>query len=102
MWLASKLDENTVVGVRRKVKEFESKRATIQDLLDKALADRKELGTKLHQTGVHQASDLKRNPSAAPLADALKGLVREIDSLQLRLAGRCQGSTPKKAIDSTS
>ena len=75
-----------LADARKRVRRFEKKRAALQPLLDKALADRDELVGKLREAGVEKPADLKGNSRGQQLAGALQRLTGEIDGLGRSLA----------------
>jgi hypothetical protein len=75
-----------LVDARERAKRFEKKRAALQPLLGKALADRDELVGKLREAGVEKSADLKGNSRGQQLAGALQRLTVEIDGLERSIA----------------
>jgi hypothetical protein len=69
-----------------RIVRFEKRRESIQRLLDKALADKDDLVSKLRESGVVKSSDLKGKPEAQRYATSLTKLTREIDGLRGELA----------------
>lgn len=75
-----------LADARERVTKFEKKRAALQPLLDKALADRDELVAKLREVGVEKPADLKGNSRGQQLAASLQRLTGEIDGLERTIA----------------
>lgn len=75
-----------VADAKDRVRKFEKKRAALQPLLEKALADRDELVVMLREAGVHKAADLKGNLQGQKLATSLQRLTGEIDGLERQVA----------------
>ncbi len=87
-----------IAEARRQVKKFEKKRAAIEPLLEKALADRDELVMKLREAGVHKAADLKGNLQGQKLAASLQRLTGEIDGLERQVAAIDSAILEAKAV----
>ena len=57
-------ESGPLADAKERAAKFEKKRATLEPLLDKALADRDDLVAKLRGAGIKSAADLKGNPKA--------------------------------------
>lgn len=79
-------ESGPLADARQRVRRFETKRAALQRLLDKALAERDELVDKLRDAGVQKRADLKGNRRGQQLAGSLQRLTSEIDGLERSLA----------------
>ena len=69
-------------AIQTQIKDLRQRRASIQELIDKAVVDKSELVARLKQSGVNTSSDLKANPAARQIAQNLVRLTSEIQSLQ--------------------
>jgi hypothetical protein len=80
--IASLDDAGRSAAIRSQIKDLQKRRASIQELIEKAVADKSGLVVRLRQSGVNRSSDLKSNPAARRIAQDLVRLTREIQSLQ--------------------
>ncbi len=87
-----------LADAKDRVRKFEKKRAALQPLLEKALADRDELVGKLREAGVHKAADLKGNLQGQKLAASLQRLTGEIDGLERQVAAIDSAILEAKAV----
>lgn len=75
-----------LADARRRVQDFERRRAKIEPLLEKALADRDELVVKLREAGVNSPADLKGNLRGQKLAESVQKVIAEIEGLERQVA----------------
>lgn len=87
-----------VAEARERVRRFEKKRAALQPLLDKALAERDELVEKLREAGITKAADLKGSARGQKLAESLTKLGAEIEGLEWQLAALDGAILDAKAV----
>ena len=80
--IASLDDAGRSAAIRSQIKDLQKRRASIQELIKKAVTDKSGLVVRLKQSGVNSSSDLKSNPTARRIAQELVRLTREIQSLQ--------------------
>lgn len=80
--LSTHENSGRVAVIQGQIKDLQKRRASIQQLIDKATTDKSELVTRLKQSGVNSSSDLKSNPAARQVAQNLVRLTGEIGSLQ--------------------
>lgn len=71
-----------MTAIQSQITDLQRRRASLQELIDKALAEKTELVAQLKQAGVNTSSDLKTNPAARQIAQNLVRLTGEIQSLQ--------------------
>ena len=67
---------------RGKLARLEKRHADLQELIDKAQAERDDILSRLREMGVTSSADLRSTPQAKQLTDALQKSVREIEILQ--------------------
>ncbi len=79
-------ESGPLAEARARVRKFEKRRAQVQPLLEKALAERGELVAKLREAGVNKASDLKGNVRGQKLATSVQRLGGEIEGLERQIA----------------
>jgi prefoldin subunit 5 len=91
-------DFGPLADAKERVNRFEKKRAALQPLLDKALADRDELVAKLREAGVEKTADLKGNSRGQQLATSLQRLSGEIDGLERSIAAIDQAIVEAQSV----
>jgi len=79
-------EESAIFAAQARVAEFEKKRAALEPLLDKALADRDDLVAKLRGAGIKSAADLKGNPQGQKLVASLQRISAEVEGLERQRA----------------
>jgi len=79
-------EESAISTANARVAEFEKKRAALDPLLEKALADRDDLVAKLRDAGIKTAADLKGNAQGQKLAASLQRISAEIEGLERQQA----------------
>ena len=80
--IASLDNAGRAAAIQTQIKNLQQRRASIQEFIDKAVADKSGLIARLKQSGVNSSSDLKANPAARQIAQNLVRLTGEIQSLQ--------------------
>jgi len=78
-------DPPALADAKKRFRSFEQKRAMIEPLLEKALADRDELVRRLREAGVNSPADLKGNLRGQKLAESVQKVSAEIEGLERQI-----------------
>lgn len=79
-------DPPALAEAKQRLRSFEQKRAKMEPLLEKAMADRGDLVAKLREVGVNSPADLKGNIRGQRLAESVQKVTTEIGGLEKQIA----------------
>lgn len=89
---------SAISAAQARVTDFEKKRAALEPLLEKALADRDDLVAKLRAAGIKSAADLKGNAQGQKLAASLQRISAEVEGLERQQAALDSAILEAKAV----